>query len=665
MYEGITHVVERMDWYCALTERALNKDIIVNGNQSFESILQQLEKKIDRLYKACLLYQMKSVCSFYRNQGTVLVRGILNLDDWNGDLKLVTDAEGSLIQDLKQYHNMHGQSAMEELVRFGGKQQLHLGNISQDLREIKKMHMDASDLECLRGLGIVDPQAEMKRIESKKEELLTDAYNWILHTKEYEAFTSWRSDESGLLLCKLLWIKGHAGTGKTMLLIGIIRELANQQLLSTPNLAYFFCQDTDTTLNNATSALRSLIWMLLVQQPHLICHLREKYQSRGSALFSSFENLEEAFLKMLKDPELLPTYIIIDALDECDQTTPGRAQLFRLIKTSFTLTEKVKWLVSSRPEVNVHAELRNVDAPGTFIELGTKCLEGPVRSYIEYKLSNLNYDAETLAEVSEEVHKRASNIFLWVALVFKELDKDDESDAVEIIREIPDGLSELYGHMMTRIGKRLKRDGLVYYKNILVAASLAYRPLSLSELAIIADLPPKKKSRTLVDKCGSFLTVKDDTVYLIHQSAKDYLLGNDRSKVREGATVRGHADISRLSIKAISTLKRNIYDLPHPGFKLKDISLVPDLLTPIQYACVFWIDHLCEAMSLNLEYDSDLSDDGAIFAFFEKHLLHWLESLSLLGKFSDGILSIRKLRSTVQVCEPVLLGSYRTLNSTS
>jgi len=98
--------------------------------------------------------------------------------------------------------------------------------------------------------------------------------------------------------------------------------------------------------------------------------------------------------------------------------------------------------------------------------------------------------------------------------VFSRLDSEDREYTVEIIKEIPLSLSELYDHMMTRIEKGRMRDP-EYYKNILVAASLTYRPLSLSELTVLAGLPPKM-TETIVKKCDSFLTTKEKTVYLIH-----------------------------------------------------------------------------------------------------------------------------------------------------
>jgi len=51
-----------MDWYCALTEHLLDKSNSEIGDESFESILRQLEEEVITLYKTLLLYQMKSVC---------------------------------------------------------------------------------------------------------------------------------------------------------------------------------------------------------------------------------------------------------------------------------------------------------------------------------------------------------------------------------------------------------------------------------------------------------------------------------------------------------------------------------------------------------------------------------------------------------------------------
>jgi hypothetical protein len=60
-----------MDWYCALSEHLLKKDHI---DESLESIPPLLQARVIALYKAPLLYQMKSVCPYYRHaRSSVLV----------------------------------------------------------------------------------------------------------------------------------------------------------------------------------------------------------------------------------------------------------------------------------------------------------------------------------------------------------------------------------------------------------------------------------------------------------------------------------------------------------------------------------------------------------------------------------------------------------------
>ena len=236
--------------------------------------------------------------------------------------------------------------------------------------------------------------------------------------------------------------------GKTMLLIGIIHELSRPSVLA-PNVSHFFCQGTEPTLNNATATLRSLIWMLLVQQPHLVTHLREKYKNSGPALFTdmnAFYDLSETFQSMVKDPRLSPVYLVIDALDECDQTAPGLDKLIELISGSLALSNKVKWLVSSRPGVDVVTKLNDPDI-SRIVRLDDESQKVPVQVYIKHKLSSLKgkpgYDEKTLEEVSSKIRGRAGNTFLWVWHVFQVLSLENGWNAAGVIDKIPTKLSEV------------------------------------------------------------------------------------------------------------------------------------------------------------------------------------------------------------------------------
>ena len=160
-----------------------------------------------------------------------------------------------------------------------------------------------------------------------------------------------------------------------------------------------------------------------------------------------------------------------------------------------------------------------------------------------------------------------------------------------------------------------------YCKDVLVATYLAYRPLSLAELAVLAGLS-SEMTQTIVGKCGSFLTITEETVYLIHQSAKDYHKENFEPRLRKGAVLQRHMDLYRRSIDAMSALEQDIHGLRDFGFKPDDMKPPsPDPLAPLRYSCLFWVDHLCDANGPTTEPTKELADDGAVWRFLDDHFL--------------------------------------------
>ncbi|KAI0435821.1 hypothetical protein F4803DRAFT_573640 [Xylaria telfairii] len=643
--KGIIHVISRMDWYCALSERLLDESELV---QSFKPVLKELEKAIITLYKALILYQIKSACYYHQNRGITIFRGFANLDDWDGDLEEVENAEADFMKMLAQYHMEDEKTRLRGLLASCEAMENSLGDIHQDMQGIinqqKSIWIDNKHKACLKDLFVVDPRDNMKTIMDNKEELLADVSKWIFGTTEYSTFMNWRDEASDTPMCRLLWVSGPAGTGKTMLLMGIVRKLESQFSSLSPRLSYFFCQGTNKTLNNATAILRSLIWLLLFQQPKLIEHILPDHDLKGRALFENqdaFHALGSIFEDMLKDPSLSPVYFIVDALDECDQQ--GLAPLLRLISKSLTLSDKVKWVISSRPDVNIRMdiqhELREFDSSKAIVKIDSGILEQPVNIYIDYKLSDLRRlpgynNKNVLDDISTEVRQRANNTFLWVALALKELSKVPAYKAAVTIKSMPRGLSELYDRMMDKI------KNLQECKDVLIAVSLALRPLSLPELAVVAGLPAGDDvPRTVAEECGSFLTITGEEVFLIHQSAKDYLSKVYESKLQSSGAAQGHAGICERSIDAMSAnLRENIYSVPDFDFNPDDIIQPPDQdpLASIRYACLFWVDHLSFIPHHVDHYDR-------VHSFLKIHFLHWLEALSLMGEPSQCGRIISKL----------------------
>jgi hypothetical protein len=498
--------------------------------------------------------------------------------------------------------------------------------------------------KCIQDLRLTDPHYDKKRIEDTNGGLLEDSYRWILKNSEYQ---KWYSTQQS----PLLWIRGNPGKGKTMLLCGIINEL-NKSIVETALLSYFFCQATDSRINNATAVLRGLIFMLVGQQSSLVTHIQKRYDHAGKAIFedvNSWVALSEIFTDILQDPGLRKIYLVIDALDEC-QT--GLEQLLDLIVQS--PSPHVKWILSSRNWPPI-AERLDVATGQLSLELNAKSVSAAVDVYIQHKVSQLAKQKKYSATIQEAVlHYLSSNAngtFLWVALVCQNLRQVSLLSTLATLTAFPPGLDCLYGRMMAQINKL---NDAQLCKRIIALAAVAYRPMLLVELALLLDIPENLSNdldalREIVGLCGSFLTVQDDTVYFVHQSATDFLVKKASDHIFVSGPEEVHHTIFSKSLQVMDkTLQRDVYDLRHPGFPINQVKLPrPDPLAAAKYSCIYWVEHLIKSLK-SIKHE-DIQDHGKVEVFLRNKYLYWLEALSLLGKVSDGVFSMANLRSLLQV----------------
>ncbi|KAI9759453.1 MAG: hypothetical protein M1840_003355 [Geoglossum simile] len=513
----------------------------------------------------------------------------------------------------------------------------------------KEINKPFEDKECIQHLRLTDPRDDKKRIEETKGGLLEDSYRWIIENSDYQ---QWHNDQQR----HLLWIEGDPGKGKTMLFCGIVNEL-KKSMAKTDLLSYFFCQATDLRINNATAVLRGLVYLLVDQRPSLISYIQKKYDQAGKSLFedaNSWVALSDIFKNILQDTNLKTTYLVVDALDECITDLP---KLLDFIYTSSS-SAHVKWLLSSRNMLHIGQKLRSADEQTRLsLELkeNAEQVSHAVDMYINDKLSRFEslQDDEMKDQVRHILRQKANGTFLWVALVIQELEKPESWDPLQVLEEVPTDLYQLYDHMVNQIQQLTKRNSEVCQR-ILSIATVAYRPLHLAEIGSLCGLQGQisaltKNVRKIVAMCGSFLTVRDNQVYLIHQSAKDYLSDVVQATIFLSPR-KTHYDIFSRSLELLSgTLQRDMYCLIAPGFPIDQVQ-VPDQdpLGKTRYSCVHWVDHLCDSVSgKSIRQDDGLQDGGAVYVFLKKQYLYWLEALSLCKGMSEGAVSMAKLEALI------------------
>ncbi|KAL2197078.1 hypothetical protein P885DRAFT_68962 [Corynascus similis CBS 632.67] len=617
--KGIDYVVKRMDWYWSLSGSLL-KDLPDHAGE-FSGVRREMENRIVDLYKALLSYQIKSVCSYYRNRGLVYLQDMIKLDNWDADLGAIQDAEKCFRDDTQIFITQQATSYLEQLARHTKKQEM------QQISE--------KDQECLKNLRLSDPRDDKARIERTSGGLLQDSYRWVFDNADFQ---QWRDHPES----RLLWIKGDPGKGKTMLLCGIINELERDNTADAChcNVAYFFCQATDSRINNATTVLRGLIYRLIDQQPSLLSIVRTEYDRAGETLFNDAKNAWDALPKSQND---LP---VIDALDEC---VTNLSQLLDLTAQESSKYSQVKWIVSSRNWSQIEERLDTSTKKAKLsLELNAESVASAVDVYIEHKVDQLaetkNYEPSTKDTVRDYLRFNANGTFLWVAEV----------------RTFPPGLVSLYARMVEHIGHS---EDVELCKQVLAVATIVRRPISLDELTSLVEMPDNvsdhpKSLEEIVQLCASFLTLQERTIYFVHQSAKDFLLGKTSDRASNEASKKAfnwvfssgiesveYIIFSR-SVNAMSTvLQRDIYGLGAPGVLIDNIRMPdPDPLATVRYSCVYWVDHLYDSFAgTNTKRDDILQDHRIVHLFLKTKYLYWLEALSLLRAMSGGVIAIRQL----------------------
>ncbi|KAM5353670.1 hypothetical protein ACJ41O_000320 [Fusarium nematophilum] len=641
--DGLERVVASMEWYWNLSRLLVDKKAGMD-----DAMRGQLEKNITQLYQKLLLYQMRSACTYRRKRLSVFFRDALKIDDWQGKLDEVKDAEADLRNKVSQY-NVEATIAQLQAMEV---------NLVKPIDDLRAWHeavrSDDKNKEALRDLHITDPRKDKERIEQLKGGLIEDSYRWILQHGDYR---KWHSDPDS----KLLWIKGDPGKGKTMLLCGIIDELQKENPQLPPS--YFFCQATEEQLKTATHVLRGIVFLLIEHVPPLISHLRDEYDSVGKALFTNhnaWTSMSKVLTSMLDEPSLDDAVILVDALDECDESS--RPRLIKLISRLSSLFP-AKWIVSSRNWPEIERDFGSKAIDETFqlrLEMNADMVSAAINTFIEIKVNDLDYGLEERTAIAKYLKENASGTFLWVALVSEALAKQTtlRVPVQDKLKVLPPDLTELYEQMVEYI-KGSEEAGII--KQVLTFAAVAYRPLSLGELFVCIDWRrwsadegcdsnyangiDVETLRSIIMSCGSFLIIREDLVYFVHQSAQEFLRKQGSKSAMPMGVAHQHQVNLFKSLHALNlTLRKDIYNLKDPGISMNEISPpAPDPLAPIVYHVYFWVDHLSGWYALKKNDELDKKVAEKVHEFLSTNLLYWLEAHSLLGAMAKAVTAVQRL----------------------
>ncbi|KAH9996168.1 hypothetical protein BJV74DRAFT_295552 [Russula compacta] len=406
--------------------------------------------------------------------------GVRDIEDALQRLDELTQEEVwmATAQSLKTTHDVNA-----NLVRIGGEVQ---GAREQVMGGVEKMRLQIAkefgDLnrnqlrQDLRNwLSPPDPSVNFNIASDARHEGTAE---WFT---QCSTFNDWKASGS------LIWIHGKPGSGKSILTSAIIQDIQAISNAGSAHMTYFFFDFKDTRKQDAQSLLSSILVQLSNQSESFCDVLLALYSAhhRGSEQPSD-RALIQCLEDMLGVPEQVPIYIIIDALDECPNTTgmpSPRDKVLALVEKLVNLNiQNLRLCTTSRPEVDIRTSLERL----TSFLISLHDQSGQKKDIIDF-VSSVVYSDKNMRRwrdddkvlVIETLSDRADGMFRWVYCQLEILRHCLPPSLRHILTELPETLDETYERILQEIPKANRE----YAHRLLQCLTVAVRPLYVEELA--------------------------------------------------------------------------------------------------------------------------------------------------------------------------------------
>ncbi|KAH9060258.1 hypothetical protein EDB87DRAFT_1831520 [Lactarius vividus] len=347
-------------------------------------------------------------------------------------------------------------------------------------------------------------------------------------------FIEWKSIGS------LLWVHGKPGSGKSVICSSVIQEIMAVCEAGSAIMAYFYFDFRDLKKQSCHDLLLSLVSQLSTRSSPCCDILRHVYKTHEDGTRQpSDDTLKECLKEMLRLLARGPTFVVLDALDECPDS-PGipspRYEVLQLVKELIDLRlQGLHICATSRPEVDIRAVLDPL-APRSVSLHNQTGQQKDIADYVR-NVVNLSPSAEMRRWRADD----RNLVFRWVFCQLDTLRHCFPSNLRRFLDELPESLDETYERILRGINKAHKDNA----RRLLQCLAVAVRPLRVEELAEILAFDfqgsspggiPKLKDdwrwddqeEAVLSTCSSLITIVPDrgsrVVQFSHFSVKEYLM---------------------------------------------------------------------------------------------------------------------------------------------
>ncbi|KAH8723883.1 ankyrin repeat-containing domain protein [Phaeosphaeriaceae sp. PMI808] len=401
--------------------------------------------------------------------------------------------------------------------------------------------MEVKFLRCLNTL----PYRDRK---DRNPDRVPGTCDWFV---SHELFQDWKESKSS----RMLWVSADPGCGKSVL----AKYLVNSVLPTTESrtVCYFFFKDIEDQ-RSVVGALCCILRQLFWQKPILLSNaILKQFEVDGENFTSSINEVWDTLINAAEDGNAGEIICLLDAIDECE--SEGRSQLTQKLCQLYGTrrNSNLKFLLTSRPYSEIRRDFQPLKIPTLPVihlsgegDVEMEKISREINVFIKARVQDIGKQLELSYHEQKLLLERLlcvpNRTYLWVHLTLDLIQNEihiDKAKIREATSHLPKTVDEAYSRILSKSRYHDKARKILH---IIVAAA---RPLTLREMSLALvlqeshrsygdvelELEPEERFHQKVrDICGLFVTIINSRLYLLHQTAKEFLVPNNTANPPEG-----------------------------------------------------------------------------------------------------------------------------------
>jgi ankyrin repeat protein len=388
------------------------------------------------------------------------------------------------------------------------------------------------------------------------------------------------------------------------------------------------------------------------------------------------DELWRILLATTSDAAASNTTCVLDALDECRDRDRSDliAKLARFHEYTTTQGPRQSWLkfiVTSRPYDDIQRGFEQIPSSLPAIRLRGEQendqIHAEINRVIHVRVSQLANELDlhesTSARLEQNLLAMEHRTYLWLHLASDDIRmtlRDSFRPDEESIESVPSSVQDAYEKILARVAKAQHQK----VKLILQIIVGARRPLAVCEMALALGLATSKRHRTSADAqidpvhlekqlrhwCGLFVFVNQSRIYLIHQTAREFLLARqDYEHCRSFSHNTWRHCVQQAEMEQMMTsicmrcLNLEDREVPSSDELSTETSVVGGSLRAfIEYCCEWWTTHYSLAQELGEE--DTFQDALALYNTEGEAFKFWLNRFWTKTRKYDPAKSMTEIR---------------------